>query len=281
MPLFTCKAVFFDLDGVLVDSTPCVTRVWTAWANQHGLDPAYVVHVAHGQKAIETVRKLAPQLDAEREFRIIEQMELDDTDGLRPLPGARELLSALPTNRYTIVTSGTRRLATKRLQTVGLPVPPTMVSADEVVNGKPHPEPYFGGRSRGRVFRQGVVVFETAPSGIRSAQAAGATAIGVSTTYPPEEIAAASLVIPSLGLVQMRGIEERGQLQLEIRPAHGAHTAPEACRTSLRCTIISTSFGHPELAFAASNPMHRLVPLKPACALPLAARRAKCWDARR
>ncbi len=87
MPLFTCQAVLFDLDGVLVDSTPCVTRVWTAWANQHGLDPVYVVHVAHGQKAIETVRKVAPQLEAEREFRLIEQMELDDTDGLRPAAG--------------------------------------------------------------------------------------------------------------------------------------------------------------------------------------------------
>jgi sugar-phosphatase len=126
MPLFTCQAVLFDLDGVLVDSTPCVTRVWTTWANAHGLDPVYVVHVAHGQKAIETVHKVAPQLDAEREFRSIEQMELDDTDGLRLLPGAKELLKAIPRNRYTIVTSGTRQLATKRLQTVGLPVPATL-----------------------------------------------------------------------------------------------------------------------------------------------------------
>ncbi len=134
MPLFTCQAVLFDLDGVLVDSTPCVTRVWTTWANEHGLDPDHVVHVAHGQRAIETVRKVAPQLDAEREFRNIEQMELEDTEGLRVLPGARELLEALPTERFTIVTSGTRRLATKRLKTVGLPVPANMVTADEVMH---------------------------------------------------------------------------------------------------------------------------------------------------
>lgn len=216
MPLFTCQAVLFDLDGVLVDSTPCVTRVWTAWADKHGLAPDYVVHVAHGQRAIETVRTVAPQLDAEREFRIIEQMELDDTDGLRLLPGAKELLSAIPRNRYTIVTSGTRRLATKRLQSVGLPVPANMISADEVVNGKPHPEPYLAGASAIGFFPSECLVFEDAPSGIRSAQAAGATAIGVSTTYTLEEVAFAGLVIPSLAAVRILGIEERGQLQLEI-----------------------------------------------------------------
>lgn len=216
MPLFICQAVLFDLDGVLVNSTPCVTRVWTAWANEHALDPEFVVHIAHGQKAIETVRKVAPQLDAEREFRIIERMELDDTDGLRLLPGAKELLSTIPRNRYTIVTSGTRQLATKRLQTVGLPVPASMISADEVANGKPHPEPYLAGAAAVGFPANACLVFEDAPSGIRSAQAAGATAIGVSTTYTAEEIAFASLAIASLAAVRMRGMEERGQLQLEV-----------------------------------------------------------------
>ncbi len=218
MPLFTCQAVLFDLDGVLVDSTPCVTRVWTTWANAHGVDPVYVVHVAHGQKAIETVHKVAPQLDAEREFRSIEQMELDDTDGLRLLPGAKELLKAIPRNRYTIVTSGTRQLATKRLQTVGLPVPANIISADEVSRGKPHPEPYIAGAAAIGFPAGECLVFEDAPSGIRSAQAAGATAIGVSTTYTAEEIAFAGLVIPSLAAVRMR-VEERAQLRLEISGA--------------------------------------------------------------
>lgn len=216
MPLFTCQAVLFDLDGVLVDSTPVVTRVWTAWANEHGLDPAYVVHVAHGQKAIETVRKVAPQLDDEREFRRIEQMELDDTDGLLRVVGAKELLAALPSQRYTVVTSGTRRLATKRLEAVGLRVPPNMISADDVINGKPHPEPYRSGAAAVGFAAKDCLVFEDAPSGIRSAQAAGATAIGVSTTYKPAEIALASVVIPSLGFVEFRGLDADGQLVLEI-----------------------------------------------------------------
>ena len=216
MPIFTCQAVLFDLDGVLVDSTPCVTRVWTEWALQHGLDPEYVVHTAHGQKAIETVRRVAPQLDAEREFRIIEKMELEDTDGLRLLAGAKELLNALPQERYTIVTSGTRRLATKRLETVGLPVPANMVSADEVSRGKPDPEPYLAGAAAVGFPAGECLAFEDAPSGIRSAQAAGATAIAISTTYTREEVAFASIVIPSLASVQMLKVDDRGLLHLEI-----------------------------------------------------------------
>jgi sugar-phosphatase len=216
MPLFTCQAVLFDLDGVLVDSTPCVTRVWTAWANEHGLDPAYVVHVAHGQRAIETVRKVAPQLDAEREFRNVERMELEDTEGLRRLPGAKELLAVIPPERYSIVTSGTRSLATKRLQAVGLPVPSNMISADDVSRGKPDPEPYVAGAAAVGFPATECVVFEDAPSGIRSALAAGTMAIGVSTTYKSDEIALASVIIPSLSSVKFQGLDAAGRLQLAV-----------------------------------------------------------------
>jgi sugar-phosphatase len=140
MPSFRCEAILFDLDGVLVDSTPCVTRIWAAWAREHGLDPDHVVHVAHGQRTIDTVRRVAPNLDAQAETNRIERREIDDTEGLRVLPGARELLTALPSGRYTVVTSGTRQLATRRLQVVGLPVPSRMITADDVTRGKSDPD---------------------------------------------------------------------------------------------------------------------------------------------
>ena len=221
MPLFTCKAVLLDLDGVLVDSTPCVTRVWRTWANEHGLDAEHIGHITHGLKAIELIRMVAPRLDAEREMRKVEQMEIDDTDGLRVLPGARELLEKLPTANYTIVTSGTRRLATRRLEVVGLPVPSKMITADEVIKGKPDPEPYLAGATSLGVTADECVVFEDAPSGILSAKAAGATTIGISTTYKPEGIAAADLVIPSLTCVRVLGENNHKQLRLEIAGISG------------------------------------------------------------
>jgi len=197
MKNFLCEAILFDLDGVLVDSTPCVTRVWSAWAREHGLDADQVVHIAHGRRTIETVRRVAPHLDAQRETDRIEQMEISDTDGLRVLPGARELLAQLP-KRYNIVTSGTRRLATKRLQVAGLPVPKAMITADDVVRGKPAPDPYLAGARAFGYTPKHCLVCEDAPSGIRSAKAAEMLAIGVSTTYPASELTEADAVVGSL-----------------------------------------------------------------------------------
>ena len=203
MPSFACQAILFDLDGVLVDSTPCVTRIWSAWARGHGLDPDYVVHVAHGQRTIETVRTVAPNLDAQRETDRIEQSEIDDTDGLRVLPGAKALLTSVPLNRYTIVTSGTRLLATKRLQVAGLPVPSKMVTADDVTCGKPDPEPYLAGAAMLGFKPQSCLVFEDAPSGIRSAKSGDMRTIGLTTTYPAEQLSQADLIIATLEAVRV------------------------------------------------------------------------------
>ncbi|MGB8770208.1 MAG: HAD family hydrolase [Candidatus Korobacteraceae bacterium] len=203
MASFACQAILFDLDGVLVDSTPCVTRIWSAWAQEHGLDPEYVVHVAHGQRTIETVRTVAPKLDAQQETDRIEQREIDDTDGLRVLPGAKELLAVLPPERFTIVTSGTRKLATKRLQVVGLPVPHKMITADDVTRGKPNPAPYLAGAAALGIEPKACLVFEDAPSGIRSAKSGGMMAVGVATTYQAGALSEADLVVPSLEAVRV------------------------------------------------------------------------------
>lgn len=201
---FPCKGILFDLDGVLVDSTPCVTRVWSSWAQGHGLDPTYVVEVAHGQRTIETVRKVAPLLDAQHETDRIERLEIDDTVGLQVLPGAQELLAALPPGRFTIVTSGTRRLASKRLRVAGLPVPDTMVTADDVTRGKPDPEPYVAGARALGLEPGSCLVFEDAPSGIRAAKSAGMFAIGVLTTYPAEELVGADAIVTTLQAVAVK-----------------------------------------------------------------------------
>ena len=143
----------------------------------------------------------------------MEQRELNDTDGLRVLPGAKELLAALPPDRYTIVTSGTRQLATKRLQVAGLPVPAKMITADDVTRGKPDPEPYLAGAAALGFEPQECLVFEDAPSGIRSAKAGGMMAIAVTTTYRAEELSQADLIVPSLKAVRV-AIAESGELEV-------------------------------------------------------------------
>src|SRR3954470_14110074 len=115
MQTFSCSAILFDLDGVLVDSIATVERQWLRFAIRHNLDPDKVLKAAHGHRSIETVRILMPEADAEAETLIVEQNEIDDAEGLVAFEGAAELLSVLPPERWTIVTSGTRALATARL----------------------------------------------------------------------------------------------------------------------------------------------------------------------
>jgi sugar-phosphatase len=143
----TFRAPPFDLAGVLIDSTPAVTRVWTRWAIAHGFDPDDLVRKAHGRPSIATIRDYLPHGDHEAENREVERGEIEDLEGVAPLPGARELLSALPPDRWTVVTSCTRALAEARLRAAGLPIPKQLLTCDDVKNGKPAPEPYLKGAS--------------------------------------------------------------------------------------------------------------------------------------
>jgi mannitol-1-/sugar-/sorbitol-6-phosphatase len=183
-----CRGVLFDLDGVLIDSTPAVARVWKKWAVRHGLDPEEVVKRAHGRPSITTIRELLPQVDADNENRIVERAEIEDVDGVVPLPGAEELLRTLLPDRWTIVTSCTRPLAEGRLRAAGLKIPDKMVTCSDVQNGKPHPEPYLKGAAALGTTTTDCVVVEDAPAGIRSGKAAGARVIAVRTTAPEQEL---------------------------------------------------------------------------------------------
>ena len=195
---FGCEAILFDLDGVLVDSTAVVVRTWRDWARERGLDAERILEIAHGRPAAETVRLFAPHLDADSEARELERMEAENLDGVLEIEGARELLSSLPADGWTVVTSGTRALASKRMEHVGLPLPERFVSADDVENGKPHPEAYLRGAEILGVRPEACVVVEDAPSGVSSARSAGMRVVAVATTYRQDDLGEADAVAPSL-----------------------------------------------------------------------------------
>jgi mannitol-1-/sugar-/sorbitol-6-phosphatase len=188
MTRITCSALLFDLDGVLIDSTPAVIRVWTRWAIAHGFDPDEVVRRAHGRPSIATIREYLPESDYEAENSEVERGEIADLNGVVPLPGARELLSALPSDRWTIVTSCTRPLAEVRLRAAGLPIPERLLTCDDVKNGKPNPEPYLKGASLLEASAGDSIVVEDAPAGIRAGKSAGARVIACRTTAPESEL---------------------------------------------------------------------------------------------
>ena len=204
MANFVCSAVLFDLDGVLVDSTKSVDRQWRRWAAEHSLDPDQVTAIAHGVRTIEVIRQLAPDLSAEEETEKLEARESADRDGVEVMPGAAHLVNSIPQGHWCVVTSGTRRLAASRLRLAGLPLPKVLVSAEDVTQGKPDPQPYLKGAALLALPPAECLVIEDAPAGIISSHAAGMKVIALTTTFPAAKLQEADAVAQALAEIQVK-----------------------------------------------------------------------------
>jgi sugar-phosphatase len=183
---------------VLVDSQECVERTWRGWAARHGLDATRVIQAAHGRRAIDTIRTLAPALDADAELAALIATEATATEGVREIPGARGLVESLPADRWAVVTSGTRAVAEFRLRHARIPVPPVMICADEIERGKPDPQGYLCGAARLGFAPGECVVVEDAPPGIEAAHVAQMKAIAIASTYPRRELTRADAIADRL-----------------------------------------------------------------------------------
>lgn len=186
------------MDGILISSIASVERSWTRWAEMRGVDPAYACRIAHGCRAIETVAKLRPDLDSEAELKIIEDIEMADGEGLTVLPGVLDLLATLPPDRWTVVTSATERLTRQRLASSGISVPERIVTADRVISGKPHPEPFLAGAALLGFPPEQCVVFEDSESGAQAGRAAGCTVVATTFSHSPRELSDARYLVADL-----------------------------------------------------------------------------------
>jgi len=217
----SCRALLFDLDGVLVDSTPAVERVWANWARQRGFNPEDVVRRAHGRPSLTTIRELLPEADHEAENRIVERCELEDLEGVMAAPGALALLKSLPSAQWTIVTSCTRALAEVRIRAAGLPVPTNFITSTDIQNGKPHPEPYLKGAAVLGYAASDCVVVEDAPAGVRAGKAAGARVVGLLPIATGSELAnaGANWTVKDCGSISLAS-SANGDLHLKLVDMH-------------------------------------------------------------
>lgn len=184
---YDVEAVLFDLDGTLVDSTASVLRNWSMIADLLGRPGADLVGELQGIPGRQVLRHRFPDLSPQRVDElntVLIDGETADTADVVPTRGALELLTRLPADRWGIVTSGPRRLALARIGAAGLPVPDVLVTADDVVTGKPDPTPYRLGAERIGHPTDRCLVVEDAPAGVTSAGAAGCPVLGLVTTYP-------------------------------------------------------------------------------------------------
>jgi len=211
-----CRTLLFDMDGVLVDSTPAVARVWTVWANRFGLNPAEVVRQAHGRPSIATIRELLPSADHGAENQIIERAEIEDIEDVIALPGTIQLLSVLPDDRFAVVTSASHPLAVVRLGAACFAIPKHLVTSSDVQRGKPDPEPYLRGAQILGIPPADCVVIEDAPAGIQSGKAAGSRVLALRTTTPDAALhaAGADWIVTDCSNIHLQPIQ--GDLVLEL-----------------------------------------------------------------
>ncbi|SCZ89750.1 BZ3500_MvSof-1268-A1-R1_Chr9g10580 [Microbotryum saponariae] len=248
----TVSGILSDMDGTLVDSTAAVELTMTEWARANGHEPAYFLSHSHGVRTRDTIKRwqTVPKPGSEMSEDELDQevfriegliasngrmLAERGERGIYELPGVHRMIKDLIKGgaRWGIVTSATIVYASSALQTgkikADAPDLPFIVTADNVTNGKPHPEPYLQGikgnyprrLTRCSLARPGywqpdraltvrsdfrgseleklsgapfdpktVLVFEDAPSGLASGLAAGCQTLAVCTGQTRERIRA-------------------------------------------------------------------------------------------
>jgi HAD superfamily hydrolase (TIGR01509 family) len=211
---FDLKAVIFDMDGVLYDSMPAHDISW-----RQTMDELNLQHIPHefylqegriGKSTINAVFQRNLQRDAteEEEQRIYaRKTELfQQYNSGAIMPGAREVVAFVRESGLTpvLVTGSGQPSLLDRLDThfPAVFTPETMVTAFDVVNGKPDPEPFLMGLKKGGNLKPNqAIVIENAPLGIEAAVGAGIFTIAVNTGPLPDAIlreAGASMVFQSM-----------------------------------------------------------------------------------
>ncbi len=195
---FAPQAVLFDMDGVLFDSMPNHAYSWHRSMSENGLDMKEEdAYCYEGMRGVETIRQLAREqwhrelTDAEAQQ--LYQVKCDYFSACPPariMPGVVALMTWLQEQGMTIgvVTGSGQHSLLDALEDTfrGLVDKRYIVTAFDVVRGKPSPEPYLAGLKKVGVDASKAIVVENAPLGVQSAKAADIFTIAVNTGPLPD-----------------------------------------------------------------------------------------------
>lgn len=200
-------AVLFDLDGVLIDTEPVYTRIWTdiEKAFPTGIDD--FAHKIKGNTLARILDDHFPDPEVRRGVcRLLEEseaaMEYPVFDGVIDF---LEQLAQAHVPAAIVTSSGDEKMARLAARQPHFSSFFTALVTDScVTHSKPHPEPYLKGAEMLGADPALCIVFEDSFAGMAAGRAAGAAVVGVATTNPRESIVGkADVVIDGFGGLEL------------------------------------------------------------------------------
>jgi mannitol-1-/sugar-/sorbitol-6-phosphatase len=202
-------AAVFDLDGTLVLSDAADRAAWRALFASRGRALAKELLESRilGRRDEDVLGELTSEFPGETPAALA--MELSRYEAEQAMPfdavtGAVELVHRLHRRRVAlaVVTSARRVGAEAKLAALGLLGSfSTLVVAEDVAMGKPHPEGYRLACRRLGVDPSQAVGFEDSPSGVAAVKSAGMRCVAVATSHDPLTLGGADLIVPDLATV--------------------------------------------------------------------------------
>jgi sugar-phosphatase len=210
------EGILFDNEGTLIDASEASRICWGTFAEWYGLPADELLAFMPGRPARDVIGHYAQRLAVPVDDALDRYLEYatDSVAGIRPIPGASELLAAIPRNRWAVVTSGTREFALRRISAAGLPEPENLITADDVSAGKPDPEPYIAAARKLGVNPSKSLAIDDAPAGIESATRAGCLTVGLLTTHSKSELPPAGNYAKDL--TQIEATQRGGMIRVAI-----------------------------------------------------------------
>lgn len=208
------KAALIDMDGVLYDSMPFHANAWhqlflSLGVSNSNPDEYYLYEGMTGSDTIGMILKRELNIDTTEEERknlYARKSELFRNCGEKKImPGAAEMLEALKDKGLvTVLVTGSAQstlLDGIEEDYPGFFPKERRVTALDVKNGKPHPEPYLRGLAKAGVSPKEAIVVENAPLGVRAGKASGCFTIAVTTGPIPAsefEKEGADMIFPDM-----------------------------------------------------------------------------------